>query len=393
MRKKLTLHSILYAVLASGLLLVSGEEISWGQRIFNMATPAFFEQHNWQHEISLHNLDVIQLSLLNKIYILIGAYGAFAWLFLRPFAARLKKESCHVVNFIVPDWYMSSYFFFVFLVYTLLNFIKQSPGGFLVWKDQEPTELLLSMGFLLFVVKNYFILRLCPINASHFGHLGKLNFATMIISARQSHHVVQSDARVPESNISNQEENVSDSMKKPMGLQKIWDNYRIYIIGITVVIVAIGIVFAVSEKTKVSISDKKINRVETPKIEVSATSNNVSADDLFNSALAICSGKKCINPKKATEYLNQAIKLRPDFVEAYGMRGNVYQKRGQYQNAVEDYNEVLKLNPGDPRAYFNRGTAYLMLGNEKLGCPDLHKACDLGYCDALEWAKSKGICR
>ena len=34
-----------------------------------------------------------------------------------------------------------------------------------------------------------------------------------------------------------------------------------------------------------------------------------------------------------------------------------------------------------------------MLGNEKLGCPDLHKACDLGYCDALEWAKSKGLCR
>jgi len=597
LRKKLILHSILYAVLASGLLLVSVEEISWGQRIFNMASPAFFEQHNWQHEISLHNLDVIQLSLLNKIYILIGAYGAFAWLLLRPFAARLKNESCHVVNFIVPDWYMSSYFFFVFLVYMLLNFIKQYPGGFLVWNDQEPAELLLSMGFLLFVVKNYFILRLCPINASHFGNLGKLNSATIIISARQllitfvpsmlilvalvmaniffhvsissmtrdvthianihplfgvlsnlgiilwcvaatvcfftavalrntkrgdrfrfllcsallstylmaddffqiheylapkylglnegvvftalgiailvylivfrriiletkfgflvlamvlfafsiftdsiivsfllrtlgddgehlledgskwlgiaswcsyyvytsyqflvdqdgtSHHVVQSDARFPESNISNQEENVSDSTKKPMGFRKIWNNYRIYIIGITIVIVAISLVFAVSEKTKVSISDNEINRMETPEIEASATSNNVSADDLFNSALAICSSNKCINPKKATEYLNQAIKLRPDFAEAYGMRGNVYQKRGQYQNAVENYNEVLKLNPGDPRAYFNRGTAYLMLGNEKFGCPDLHKACDLGYCDALEWAKRKGICR
>ena len=32
------------------------EEISWGQRLFNLATPEFFSEHSYQDEINLHNL-------------------------------------------------------------------------------------------------------------------------------------------------------------------------------------------------------------------------------------------------------------------------------------------------------------------------------------------------
>jgi hypothetical protein len=34
-----------------------GEEVSWGQRIFNLLTPAQLDATNVQHEINLHNID------------------------------------------------------------------------------------------------------------------------------------------------------------------------------------------------------------------------------------------------------------------------------------------------------------------------------------------------
>jgi len=45
-----------FALLAASLFYVTGEEISWGQRIFSFATPALLQAHNLQHEANLHNL-------------------------------------------------------------------------------------------------------------------------------------------------------------------------------------------------------------------------------------------------------------------------------------------------------------------------------------------------
>ena len=161
LKNKLALHGVLYGVLTIGLLFISLEEISWGQRLFNIDNPAYFEQHNVQNEISFHNLDTVQPQM-HHIYILIGAYGAFAWLFVLPLASRAKLKCQHIINFVVPDWFVSSYFIFAFLLYTFWAYIA-SPydGGFLVWRDQEPIELLLSLGFFLFSLINYRKLRMC----------------------------------------------------------------------------------------------------------------------------------------------------------------------------------------------------------------------------------------
>jgi hypothetical protein len=44
--------------LLCGLLFIfcAGEEISWGQRIFNIASPQYFYESNYQQEINFHNL-------------------------------------------------------------------------------------------------------------------------------------------------------------------------------------------------------------------------------------------------------------------------------------------------------------------------------------------------
>lgn len=51
-------------ILAS--IFVAGEEISWGQRIFNVESSDFFQKHNSQGETNLHNL-VVGGKKVNKI--------------------------------------------------------------------------------------------------------------------------------------------------------------------------------------------------------------------------------------------------------------------------------------------------------------------------------------
>jgi hypothetical protein len=58
----------LFAAGAAGVFLVAGEEISWGQRLFGLETPAGFQGVNTQGELNLHNvrgvLRVVNLATL-----------------------------------------------------------------------------------------------------------------------------------------------------------------------------------------------------------------------------------------------------------------------------------------------------------------------------------------
>ncbi len=47
-----------FGVLALGLLGLAGEEISWGQRLFDIRVPSWFREYNLQKEMTLHNLPV-----------------------------------------------------------------------------------------------------------------------------------------------------------------------------------------------------------------------------------------------------------------------------------------------------------------------------------------------
>jgi tetratricopeptide (TPR) repeat protein len=99
------------------------------------------------------------------------------------------------------------------------------------------------------------------------------------------------------------------------------------------------------------------------------------------------------NYKKAIENFDRAIEIKPGSALAYNNRGNTYNVLGNYKKAIENFDRAIDIKPGFALAYNNRGAAYLMLGNKDYGCPDVQKACSLGKCQALEFAKGKGYCR
>jgi len=96
--------------------------------------------------------------------------------------------------------------------------------------------------------------------------------------------------------------------------------------------------------------------------------------------------------QRAIKDYNQAIRLKPDYANTYYNRGNAYRNLGQPQRAIEDYNQVIRLQPDDSDAYNNRGVAYFLQGNNKLGCIDAQKTCELGDCNMLEWANGERRC-
>ena len=71
----------------------------------------------------------------------------------------------------------------------------------------------------------------------------------------------------------------------------------------------------------------------------------------------------------------------------------VYSNLGQYQFAIQDFNEAIRLQPDFVPYYNNRGIAYFRQGKNNLGCIDAQKACALGNCKLLEWAKDRENCR
>jgi protein O-mannosyl-transferase len=97
--------------------------------------------------------------------------------------------------------------------------------------------------------------------------------------------------------------------------------------------------------------------------------------------------------QRAIEDYNEAIRQKPDVANAYNNRGIAYNNLGQYQRAIEDYNEAIRQKPDVANAYNNRGFDYLKQGNKNLGCRDAQKACALGNCKTLEWARGKEYCR
>jgi len=72
----------------------------------------------------------------------------------------------------------------------------------------------------------------------------------------------------------------------------------------------------------------------------------------FNLGLALYAGGRL---KGALASFDQAIRLAPDFSEAYLRRGATLREMGNLEGALFAYDQVIRLQPGHAEAYNNRG--------------------------------------
>ena len=61
------------------------------------------------------------------------------------------------------------------------------------------------------------------------------------------------------------------------------------------------------------------------------------------------------NFTQAMSDFNKAIEINPNYAEAYNNRGIIYDKQGNFTQAMSDYNKAIELNPNYAEAYNNRG--------------------------------------
>jgi len=106
------------------LFFAAGEEISWGQRIFGLKTPEYFQQHNAQQETNLHNLVLggVKLNKLIFSVILVGLLGIFLvvvpWLYQKSTGIKKVLDASAVP---VPRLYQVIGFLLVFGLTSLIH--------------------------------------------------------------------------------------------------------------------------------------------------------------------------------------------------------------------------------------------------------------------------------
>ena len=113
---------------------------------------------------------------------------------------------------------------------------------------------------------------------------------------------------------------------------------------------------------------------EAIKLYTFAIETNPDHPDLyqanFNRGQAFAAMEKL---DEARADFTEAIRLKPDFKEAYKMRGILNLRTKRYDDAVYDFSRAISLDQKDPYVYANRGTAYSILGryDEALGDYDM----------------------
>ena len=80
------------------------------------------------------------------------------------------------------------------------------------------------------------------------------------------------------------------------------------------------------------------------------------------------------NPEDALADYAEAIRLEPDYAEAYNNRGAVKAKLGRYDDALADYAEAIRLKPDHAGAFYNRGVAKDTLGRHEDALGDFAEA-------------------
>ena len=148
---------------------------------------------------------------------------------------------------------------------------------------------------------------------------------------------------------------------------------------------------------------------------------------LFAKAHVLWKGTEaCSDPAKALEYLNEALRIEPDFTEArlwrglalsqlqhwddaiddltaavrasptpqaYAWRGLGFFRTGNYLGARRDLDRSISLNASQHRAWNFRGALNMAEGKIEAACADFSRGCSNGDCTGLDNTRTATLCR
>lgn len=107
--------------------------------------------------------------------------------------------------------------------------------------------------------------------------------------------------------------------------------------------------------------------------------NATTARDYYARGLSLLDSG---DPWKAIQEFNQAIRLNPNFVDAYNSRGNARYYLEDKQGAIADYTQAIRIDPNFVDAYNNRANARSDIGDRQGAIADYNQATRLNAKDA-----------
>jgi lysylphosphatidylglycerol synthetase-like protein (DUF2156 family) len=121
-RKKMFIFSLL--LLGIVFFFGMGEEMSWGQRVFNIESSDFFSVHNTQEEMNIHNLEVMGVRINKAIFSLFLGVMICFYTFIMPvlyhkFAKFQKLVDKHAIP--IPRNYQIVLYTLLMIVVLLIN--------------------------------------------------------------------------------------------------------------------------------------------------------------------------------------------------------------------------------------------------------------------------------
>jgi tetratricopeptide (TPR) repeat protein len=177
-------------------------------------------------------------------------------------------------------------------------------------------------------------------------------------------------------------------------LAKCEDHMRKYIIPIALTtITTVGSVATagVNIVAPLTVDDQEYCFKEGGAIAIAACSRMIDTGKFVGDALAAIYYNRGVTWYDMSEYdqaikdYDQAIRLKPTFVQAVFNRGNAYDAKGQYDHAILDYGRAISLDPNYAKAFNNRGYVWDEKHDFDRAIKDYDRAIDLnpGYAQAF----------
>ena len=102
---------------------VAGEELSWGQRIFNIESSEYFKENNAQEELNLHNLTVGDVKINKLVFGLLLTTAILVYMILFPILYHKVKRARDLIDhwFIpIPRRYQILAYLFVLVAISII---------------------------------------------------------------------------------------------------------------------------------------------------------------------------------------------------------------------------------------------------------------------------------